>query len=264
MPSPNPASPPEVHHITWEALPTLTEAVYQSLHTGRSKPLPFAACLAISRGGLIPAAMLWRRMGQYHPMYTAAAQSYKDKTRVLPTGQPPKIFLPPNLERYYRGCHILIVDDILDTGETYRAIASHLNSLRITYEFVSLVTKAEPHTQPFGCHFGLMVGPKKWVTFPWEDWDPVELPEVVTEELLPPPIWEDSGHKYYPQMRRAWVAFQQLSLVPFEGAAGRWDLEMCKLLDAGHSERDACSKVLVKCFDWSYHRTDPLDSFSQR
>ena len=62
--------------------------------------------------------------------------------------------------------HVLIVDDICDTGDTMDNIKQRLSLGGISYTTACIYTK-EKHTSWLH-HYGLVVPDDKWIVFPWE------------------------------------------------------------------------------------------------
>src|SRR5688572_27490879 len=84
---------------------------------------PFDAVVAIARGGLVPAAIVARELN-IRTVETVAVKSYDHQSRggvqVLKEVSQPVLDLARN------GGKVLIVDDLVDTGNTARAVREML------------------------------------------------------------------------------------------------------------------------------------------
>lgn len=114
--------------------------------------------IGIARGGLIPATMLSHRLNV--PMKYVSAQSYEGTRRTL---QKPTEIEGIKTEWFRAHSHqrVLVVDDVIDTGETYEAIKRELSLI----PYVAIVNKRPLLYQSY---YFCNVPPGVWVKFPWE------------------------------------------------------------------------------------------------
>lgn len=114
--------------------------------------------IAISRGGLIPGTMLSHKLNL--PLSVVSAKSYEGTRRIL---QKPTAIEGIQTEWFRQHDHArtLVVDDVVDTGETYLAIKRELSDI----PYVSIVNKfPELYKTYYFCH----VPKNVWIKFPWE------------------------------------------------------------------------------------------------
>lgn len=111
--------------------------------------------VGVSRGGLIPATILSHKLGI--PLRTIAVSAYEGTRRTLE-----KPLIVEGWEDWYDSNRTLIVDDILDSGDTISAI----RHLGFSSRFAVLVTKQPMHYS--GVHYFAQTSKETWVQFPWE------------------------------------------------------------------------------------------------
>src|ERR1700688_3438137 len=115
MAKPQPESPPrpdKIFPVSWDQFHRDSRALAWRLHEAG----PFAAVVAITRGGLVPAAIVARELNVrlIETVCVASYQDYKNQgeLKVLKGISPEVTAL--------RGQGVLIVDDLVDTGKTAR------------------------------------------------------------------------------------------------------------------------------------------------
>lgn len=110
--------------------------------------------LAVTRGGLIPAALVTRALG-IKRIETIGLESYHGKRQdeamnVLKNADPD--FLKDTL----------VIDDLVDTGKTFEWLRPH------TQNCIFATLYAKPKGAPFSDCFIREFGQDVWVDFPWE------------------------------------------------------------------------------------------------
>ena len=109
--------------------------------------------VGIARGGLIPAVMLSHQLNL--PMETLGV-SFRDNKATHHTK-----FKPIDDARY------LIVDDINDSGTTFKVVSDIFKNRRLTFATAALVNKEK---SDFSVDFyGEMFYYDDWINFPWEN-----------------------------------------------------------------------------------------------
>jgi adenine/guanine phosphoribosyltransferase-like PRPP-binding protein len=108
----------------------------------------------VTRGGLVPAAIVARELGIRH-IDTVCVTSYGDADRV-----------PGSISVLKRipgdGTGLLIVDDLVDTGETARVVRDMLPKAHFATVY------AKPAGRPLVDTFVTEVSQDTWIVFPWE------------------------------------------------------------------------------------------------
>ncbi len=139
--------------VSWELLHRDLRALARRIE----KRGPFQGIVAIVRGGLIPAGIMARELN-LRIVETVCVASYdgqrigecivnKSLSEVLPDG----------------GRGWLIVDDLVDTGNTARMVRAQLP------EACFVTVYAKPAGKPLVDEFITEVGQDTWVLFPWDD-----------------------------------------------------------------------------------------------
>lgn len=134
--------------VSWEELHRNARALAWRLHAMD----PFEGIYAVARGGLVPAGIVARELGLRH-IDTICVQSYSDKT------QGGLQFLK---EPQGNGAGWLVVDDLVDSGETLKAIRERLPKAHFATVY------AKPKGRPLVDTFITEVSQDTWIHFPWD------------------------------------------------------------------------------------------------
>lgn len=151
--------------ITWDQL----HADGRSLARYLVRRQSFKGIVAIARGGLIPAAIIARELNCRLvetisvESYTGARQEEQGKVTVL-----------KHPASAGDGDGYLIVDDLVDTGDTARVVRELLPKA------VFACLYAKPDGRPYTDYFTREVPQETWVLFPW-DTAPLFVPPLVDE-----------------------------------------------------------------------------------
>lgn len=114
----------------------------------------FAGIVAISRGGLIPAAIIAREL-DIRLVESVCVVTYQDEQR----GEP-KVTKPPIAAG--DGTGFLIVDDLVDSGTTARVVRAILPKAHFACVY------AKPAGRPAVDSFVTEVSQDTWILFPWD------------------------------------------------------------------------------------------------
>lgn len=139
--------------VSWEELHRDTRLLCRELlETGRD----FKGIIAVTRGGLIPAAIVAREL-DIRLIDTVCVASYEGEQGQAQAGKVRVI-----KEAQGNGEGMLLVDDLVDTGATALAIREMLpNAL-----FATLYAK--PEGRPLVDHCVREVTQQTWIRFPWD------------------------------------------------------------------------------------------------
>ena len=129
------------------------------------------AVIGIVRGGLTPAVMLSHYYDCPLHVLDYSLRDRNDAQEFTPNdGQ----VLSKAMMNTERGGHVLIVDDINDSGDTLTAIKNFITDERLSLDNWLYATLLEKCTSRFDCdYYGEMLMDSKcddWIVFPWEDW----------------------------------------------------------------------------------------------
>jgi len=120
---------------------------------------PFEAIVAITRGGLVPAAIIAREL-ELRVVETVCVASYHDYKnqgglKVLKT-------IAAEVAKHDGGGKILVVDDLVDTGATARIVREMLPKAHFATVY------AKPLGRPMVDTFITEVSQDTWIYFPWD------------------------------------------------------------------------------------------------
>ncbi|HTH98935.1 MAG TPA: xanthine phosphoribosyltransferase [Stellaceae bacterium] len=146
------------HHfpVSWEELHRHSRALaWRLLEQG-----PFHAIVAVTRGGMVPAAIVARELG-LRVIDTICAASYDEEARghvqLLKTVAPDLAGEGPEA-----GAGCLVIDDLVDTGETAKVIRKLLPRAHFATVY------AKPAGRPLVDTYITEVSQDTWILFPWD------------------------------------------------------------------------------------------------
>jgi xanthine phosphoribosyltransferase len=120
---------------------------------------PFEAIVAVTRGGLVPAAIIAREL-ELRIIETVCIASYHDYKnqgglQVLKT-------IAAEVSKSGGGAKILVVDDLVDTGATAKVVREMLPKAHFATVY------AKPLGRPLVDTFVTEVSQDTWIYFPWD------------------------------------------------------------------------------------------------
>ena len=122
---------------------------------------PWAGVVAVTRGGLVPAAIVAREL-ELRLIDTICIATYEDRTR----GEPKVLKDSPG-----DGEGWLIIDDLVDTGKTAKVVRDLLPKAHFATVY------AKPAGRPLVDTFITEVSQDTWILFPW-DTEPQSVPPI--------------------------------------------------------------------------------------
>lgn len=138
----------KMFYVSWEAFHIATKELAKGLLNR-----DFDSIVAVSRGGLVPAAILAREL-DIRVVDSICVSSYDhDQQRELKVLKDAALADSPRL---------LIVDDLVDTGETAKALREHFP----TACFVTVYAK--PQGKPLVDHYVTDIEQDTWIQLPWD------------------------------------------------------------------------------------------------
>jgi xanthine phosphoribosyltransferase len=149
------STPPRPFPVSWEELHRSAKALaWRLLEMG-----PWQGLIAVTRGGLVPAAIVAREL-DIRIIETVSIVSYKDDDS-RPSQAPDVVVLkaPANVGD---GQGWLVIDDLVDTGRT----AGVLRELLPRAHFATVFAK--PLGRPLVDTFVTEVSQDTWIYFPWD------------------------------------------------------------------------------------------------
>jgi xanthine phosphoribosyltransferase len=148
-----PAQPAKSFPVSWDQFHRDARALAWRL-AGAG---PFAAIVAITRGGLVPAAIVARELN-VRLIETVCVASYDDTRQSelqLLKGVAPAV-------AKLGGRGVLIVDDLVDTGKTAKVVRELLPGAHFATVY------AKPMGRPLVDTFITEVSQDTWIYFPWD------------------------------------------------------------------------------------------------
>jgi xanthine phosphoribosyltransferase len=119
---------------------------------------PFSAVVAVTRGGLVPAAVVARELG-IRVIETVCVASYDyDKQGRITVLKP----VGASIAGTNAGAGVLIVDDLVDTGATARVVREMLPKAHFATVY------AKPAGRPLVDTFITEVSQDTWIYLPWD------------------------------------------------------------------------------------------------
>ncbi|OGR11600.1 MAG: xanthine phosphoribosyltransferase [Desulfobacterales bacterium RIFOXYA12_FULL_46_15] len=135
--------------ISWEQLHRDSKALSWRLHDMNQV---WRGIVAVTRGGLVPAAVIARELGIHH-IDTVCITSYnwqnQGETKILKAVEG-------------SGRDLLIIDDLVDTGSTAKIVR------KILPEAYFATVYAKPAGKPLVDAYVTEVSQDTWILFPWD------------------------------------------------------------------------------------------------
>ena len=150
--------------VSWEELHRTSKALaWRLLELG-----PFEGIVAVTRGGLVPAAIVAREL-EIRLIETACISSYHGSEQ----GRLDVLKGAPSAGS---GKGWLIVDDLVDTGETAKALRAMMPEAHFATVY------AKPNGRPLVDTFVTEVSQDTWIFFPW-DMEPRPSTPIVGQKV---------------------------------------------------------------------------------
>lgn len=141
---------PKAFPVSWDQLHRDAKALAWRLAANG----PWRSVVAITRGGLVPAAIVAREL-EVRLIDTVCVSSYEHQDQ---GGL--EVLKPVQDDR--NGAGILIVDDLVDTGKTARVVRDMLPEAHFATVY------AKPEGRPLVDTFITEVSQDTWIFFPWD------------------------------------------------------------------------------------------------
>ncbi|MFN0264040.1 xanthine phosphoribosyltransferase [Tepidamorphus sp. 3E244] len=146
--------PEKIFPVSWEQFHRDSRALAWRLNAAG----PFTGIVGVTRGGLVPAAIVARELG-IRTVETFCVASYHEETKQgelqILKGVAPELAKDG-------GKGLLIVDDLVDTGKTGKAVCEALPNAHFATVY------AKPKGRPLVHTFITEVSQDTWIYFPWD------------------------------------------------------------------------------------------------
>ena len=136
--------------VSWDQLHRDAKALAWRL----SAAGPWRSVIAVTRGGLVPAAIVAREL-EVRLIDTVCISSYEHQDRG-------ELSVLKSVSDERNGAGILIVDDLVDTGKTARLVREMLPEAHLATVY------AKPEGRPLVDTFITEVSQDTWIFFPWD------------------------------------------------------------------------------------------------
>ncbi len=125
---------------------------------GQIDAMSYHCIIGIAKGGIIPATYLsyWLNL----PLYTINSVSYVNKQKF-----PPVVFVPKHIQAFILRKKIILIDDLIDTGDTILQAVKRLRSGGPSE--INVVTVFRKKSSPI-VGKSIITLKDKWVEFPYE------------------------------------------------------------------------------------------------
>jgi xanthine phosphoribosyltransferase len=141
--------------VTWEELHRHSKALaWRLIELG-----PWNGIVAVTRGGLVPAAIIAREL-DIRLVDTLCVTSYGAKTSTEARETKGTVRVLKGIEG--DGAGLLIIDDLVDTGDTARVVREMLPKAHFATVY------AKPAGRPLVDTFVTEVSQDTWIMFPWD------------------------------------------------------------------------------------------------
>ena len=149
-------SPDKIFPVSWDQFHRDSRALAWRLHAAG----PFDALVCITRGGLVPAAVVARELNVrvIETICIASYQDYKNQGDIKVI----KGIAAEITSMRAQGKGVLIVDDLVDTGKTAKMVREMLPKAHFATVY------AKPMGRPLVDTFVTEVSQDTWIYFPWD------------------------------------------------------------------------------------------------
>ena len=144
--------------LSWEDIEELAAQLVHAIKASGFKP---DYVVGIAMGGLIPLALVAERLG-VKSIATVSARSYDEKTK-----KRGKLVISHIPRIQARGKRILLIDEIADTGETFRAVSKALKNACGAKDIKTAAIVVNTKRCRLRPNFSVL-DVDRWVVFPWE------------------------------------------------------------------------------------------------
>ncbi|MCF6274322.1 MAG: xanthine phosphoribosyltransferase [Robiginitomaculum sp.] len=153
------SNPPKAFPVSWDQFHRDCKALAWRLTGAGKEGHEWTAIVAITRGGLVPAAIIARELGirTIETVCIASYHEYKDQGEL-------DVIKGINHEMINAdgGRGVLVIDDLTDTGATAKKVREMLPNAHIATVY------AKPKGVPIADTFVTEVSQDTWIYFPWD------------------------------------------------------------------------------------------------
>jgi uncharacterized protein len=135
-------------YCSWHEVESLTKIVADKIQRSNKT---YDAILGITNGGIVPARLMARDLNIDHIQLIPVRHKklYKDEMPLL-----------------LKDKKYLIIDEIYDTGDTFRKVYDAVRIFDCDFDFAFLMSRCEHNSRRM--YIGKILNHNKWIVFPWE------------------------------------------------------------------------------------------------
>lgn len=151
----------DVLKLTWENIDFLTQCLADQI---KKRSIKYDTIIALGRGGLIPGAALSYKLN-IKKLYNIGINTRQDDGKYLDT----IVYQRP--DKIEEGSKILVIDDINDSGRTFTAVKSILNSnYNVSSDNILYASLVKREGSEFNNNAisGNILYTTSWLVFPWD------------------------------------------------------------------------------------------------
>lgn len=154
------SSTPKAFPVSWDQFHRDCKALAWRLAGMADANGEWKSIIAITRGGLVPAAIIARELGvrNIETVCIASYHEYKDQGELVVL----KDISQSIIDDTNGGEGVLVIDDLTDTGATAKKVRSMLPNSHIATVY------AKPSGVPMADTFVTEVSQDTWIYFPWD------------------------------------------------------------------------------------------------
>ena len=147
--------------VSWEQFHRDARALSWRLSAQADRPTPWQAIVTVTRGGLVPAAIVAREL-DIRLIETVCVQSYRNEhaqgaiTVIKPVSADLVALAGGG------GAAVLVIDDLVDTGQTARVVRAMVPKAHYATVY------AKPLGRPLVDTYVTEVSQDTWIYFPWD------------------------------------------------------------------------------------------------
>lgn len=145
----------KVSQMKWSDVETIIDHMASLMASKR-----YTRIYAVARGGLVPATMLAHQLG-IRKIEVIQAASYGDDKEQKPDVE---LYIPPSI---FYAKSVLILDDIVASGATFKAIRKALHGYQSEVDYAALAIQPRSGLMP-STIWSAVVPEDIWTCFPWE------------------------------------------------------------------------------------------------
>lgn len=152
-------TPPKAFPVSWDQFHRDCKALAWRLAGPGKGESQWKAVVAITRGGLVPAAIIARELGirTIETVCIASYHEYKDQGQLDVIKGIDQAMVDDD-----GGANVLVIDDLTDTGATARKVREMLPNAHIATVY------AKPKGVPTADTYVTEVSQDTWIYFPWD------------------------------------------------------------------------------------------------